>query len=362
MLRGVAALLVSGFLSLGGAARSAPPTPQVPSEEQPPHFEGEIDVSLSTIVVRAVDTWGAPILNLRPEDFRVRAGKREIPVVAVDWVSGEEPAPAVSQEATEETEEVTVPVPRPAGRLVVFFVQADLNPTRISGQLRLRLHTRELLDALHPEDRMAVVSYDSHLKLRQDFTRDRDTVYAALDQGMLWGKEPDIAPDGPESLAGHFDFAAARRAASPERALEVTAKALEPFPGEKTMIFLGWGLGRFGGGGVDMVPAFAPAVRALAAARTSVFVLDVTSADGHSLEVGLQGVADATGGLYLKTFRLPNLAIRTLSQAISGYYVLTLDPSQLPEKIGRGGHLEIELRDGKRGTVLYRPVAWRGER
>ena len=360
MLREVAALLVSGFLSLGGAARSAPPTPQVPAEEQPPQFEGEIDVSLSTIVVRAVDTWGAPILNLRPEDFRVRAGKREIPVVAVDWVSGEEPAPAAPQETTEAAaEEVTVPVPRPAGRLVVFFVQADLNPTRISGQLRLRLHTRELLDGLPPEDRMAVVSYDSHLKLRQDFTRDRDAVYAALDQGMLWGKEPDIAADGPESLAGHFDFAAARLAASPERALEVTAKALEPFPGEKTMIFLGWGLGRFGGGGVAMTPAFAPAVRALAAARTSVFVLDVTSADSHSLEVGLQGVADATGGLYLKTFRLPNLAIRTLSQAISGYYVLTLDPSQLPERTGGAGHLEIELRDGKRGTVLYRPVGWR---
>jgi VWFA-related protein len=370
MLRGVAALLVSGFLGLGGAARSAPPNPQISSEAQSPEtqpkFEGEIDVSLSTIVVRAVDTWGAPILNLRPEDFRVRAGKREIPVVAVDWVSGEETAPPASQEPVEaaagEAEEVTAPAPRPAGRLVVFFVQADLNPTRISGQLRLRLHTRELLDALHPEDRMAVVSYDSHLKLRQDFTRDRDAVYAALDQGMLWGKEPDIAPDGPESLAAHFDFAAALRAASPERALEVTARSLESFPGEKTMIFLGWGLGRFGGGGVDMVPAFAPAVRALAAARTSVFVLDVTSADGHSLEVGLQNVADATGGLYLKTFRLPNLAVRTLSQAISGYYVLTLDPSQLPEKVGRAGHLEIELRDGRRGTVLARPVAWRGER
>jgi VWFA-related protein len=360
MLREVAVLLVSGFLSLGTAAWSAPPSNQSPSEEQPPHFEGEIDVSLSTIVVRAVDTWGAPILNLRPEDFRVRAGKREIPVTAVDWISGEEPAPAAPQETTEDSEEITVPVPRPAGRLVVFFVQADLNPTRISGQLRLRLHTRGLLDALHPEDRMAVVSYDSHLKLRHDFTRDRDAVYAALDQGMLWGKEPDIAPDGPESLAGHFDFAAARRAASPERALEVTARAIEPFPGEKTMIFLGWGLGRFGGGGVDMVPAFAPAVRALAAARTSVFVLDVTSADGHSLEVGLQGVADATGGLYLKTFRLPGLATRTLARAISGYYVLTLDPTQLPEKAGRAGHLEIELR-GKRGTVLARPVAWRGE-
>ncbi|MEO6193736.1 MAG: hypothetical protein ABIS20_12060, partial [Thermoanaerobaculia bacterium] len=334
---------MSGFLSLGAVVWSAPLSPQIASETQSPEtqprFEGEIDVSLSTIVVRAVDTWGEPILNLRPEDFRVRAGKREIPVIAADWISGGEPAPAAPQEAAAsvlEAEEVAAPAPRAAGRLVVFFVQADLNPTRISGQLRLRLHTRELLASLPPEDRVAVVSYDSHLKLRQDFTRDRDAVYDALDQGMLWGEEPEIAPDGPESFAAHFDFADARRAASPERALEVTARALQPFPGEKTMIFLGWGLGSYSSQGVHMKPAFGPAVRALTAARASVFVLDVTSADSHSLEVGLQGVADATGGLYLTTFRLPGLAIRTLARAISGYYVLTLDPSQLPEKVGRG--------------------------
>jgi VWFA-related protein len=374
ILREVAILLVSGFLGLGppagAAVRSAPPDPQSPSEARPPQFEGEIDVALSTIVVRAVDTWGEPIPNLRPEDFRVRAGKEEIPVVAVDWISGDAPAPPAASATSPETgaktgietgseaREEAPPAPRP-GRLVVFFVQADLNPTRISGQFRLRRHTRELLDTLPAADRVAVVSYDSHLKLRQDFTRDRDATWAALDEAMLWGEEPELAVDEPGSLACHFDFDAARRAASPERALEVTARALEPFPGEKMMIFLGWGLGRFGSFGTQMTPGYAPAVRALAAARASVFVLDVTSADGHSLEAGLEEIAEATGGLYLKTFRLPGLATRTLARTISGYYVLTLDRSQLPEKTATGGQLRIELRDGKRGTVLARPATLR---
>jgi VWFA-related protein len=348
MLRVTAALLVSGFLCLGLPAGAR-------QEQPPPRFEGEeVDVALSTIVARVVDTWGAPVPDLKPEDFRVRAGKAEIPVVAVDWVSGDGPpaAPDAPAETGEETApEPAPPLPRP-GRLVVFFVQADLNPTRISGQLRLRLHTRELLDTLGPDDRLAVVSYDSHLKLRQDFTRDHEQVYAALDRAMLYGDEAEIAPAGPGSFAAHFDYAAARAAASPERALELTARAMEPFPGEKTLIFLGWGLGRFGGGGVDMIPAYRPAVRALGAARASVFVLDVTSADSHSLEVGLQNVADATGGIYLKTFRLPGLAVRTLAKTISGYYVLTLDRAQIP---AHAGELRIELRDN-RGTVIARPV------
>jgi VWFA-related protein len=344
-----AALFVIGALGLGLTAGA----------QEEPRIEGEtIDVSLSTIVVRVVDTWGAPVLDLKPEDFRVRAGKREIPVAAVDWISEAEPplpAPAAPEAGETEAPAPAPSVPRPAS-LVVFFVQADLNPTRISGQLRLRLHTRGLLDTLPPADRVAVVSYDSHLKLRQDFTRDHEKVYAALDRAMLYNPEDEIAPAGPESLAAYFDTEAARRAASPERALELTARALAPFPGEKTLIFLGWGLGRFDGGGVSMVPAYRPAVRALAAAHASVFVLDVTSADAHSLEVGLQNVAEATGGIYLRTFRLPNLATKILAKAISGYYVITLDKAELA---GVKGALQIELRDGRRGTVIARPVTVR---
>ncbi|MFY9826745.1 MAG: hypothetical protein WAM82_35655, partial [Thermoanaerobaculia bacterium] len=249
-------------------------------------------------------------------------------------------------------------LPAPPGKLVVFFVQADLTPTRISGQLRLRPFTRELLATLQPGDRAAVVSFDSHLKLWQDFTADRDATHAVLDQAMLFGDEPgaaDLAPGDPVSLAGHFDRANAFAAASPERALEVVGHAMEPLHGEKVMIFLGWGLGRFGNDGVRMTPAYKPAVRALRAAKASVFVLDVTSADSHSLETGLEGIAEATGGMYLPTFRLPGLATEVLAKTISGHYVLTLDRALLA---GGEAGVEIELRE-KTGTVLARPLALR---
>ena len=361
MLR-AAALWASGFLLSGFLAGAAPPgePAAVPPDDRPPQesFTDEISVSLSTVIVRAVDTWGRPILGLESKDFRVRAGKQEIPVVAVDWVAagGEapgaaptmpEPAPSASASA-----EGAAPAPR-QGRLVVVFVQADLSPTRISGQLRLRPFTRELLASLSPEDRVAVVSFDSHLKLRQDFSRDRAATHAAIDEGLIFNRQADVPEDPEVSLARGFDFAAARVAASTERGLELTAQALAPLPGEKMMIFLGWGFGRFGSDGVHMTPAYYRAVRALGAARVPVFALDVTSADSHSLAVGLEGVAAATGGMYLSTFRLPNLATDILAKTISGYYVLTLDPGQLTGVTGQ--RVTIELR-GKRGDVLARPA------
>lgn len=349
MDRGAACLLFSVLLlsSLpAGAAQQEPPEKA---------FEDEITVSLSTMVVRVVDTWGRPILGLKPEDFRVRLGKKDVPVVGLDWVTAENPelpAPPEPERTGEIVEGAPVPVPAP-NRLFVFFVQTDLEKTRISGQLRLRRHTRELLDTLHPSDRVAVVSYDSRFKLWQDFTADREAVHAAIDLAMLWSTEREVAPGDPVSLAAHLDPAEARKAASTERAWQLVARALKPLPGEKTVIYLGWSFDRFDR---DGSPGYKSTLQALRDAKASVFVLDVTSADYHDLEIGLQSMAEDTGGMYLSTFRLPQLATQTLAQTISGYYVLSLDRSGFA---GEDGQLDIGLRNNRQGIVLTRSATLR---
>lgn len=328
----------------------------LPASGQEETFADEITVSLRTVVVRVVDTWGRPVLGLGPEDFRAEVGGEEIPVVAAEWVTTGESLPSGTAEIPAEIPEEATEVPAVSpGRLFVFFVQADLNPTRISGHMRIRTPVAEMLETLGSEDRVAVVSFDTHLKLRQDFTRDPVEIQAALDRSLIFGEEPPIEPSGPVSLARHLDASEAWLAASPERALEVTARALAEFPGEKMMIFQGWGLGSFGIMGTRMKPSYAPAVRALRKARVSVFVLDVTSADEHSLGIGLESVAADTGGLYLKTYRLPNLATEVLGKLVSGYYVLTLDRALLPEG---GGPIDVQPRD-RRWSVIGRPVALR---
>jgi VWFA-related protein len=393
------------------AAEPAPAPAAEPAPASAPRFGDEIAVRLVTVVVRVVDGAGEPVLGLTPADLRVRVGGREVSVTAVDWVAAggagaaaaaepagaAEPAAAAAPPGPAEpagapgtaasgpaqpraaavaaaavaAASTEAPSADPPGKLVVIFVQADNNsPSRVRGHLRTLPFTRELLDSLQPADRVAVVSFDSHLKLWRDFTRDRETVPAAIYQAIHFGGRPpaalsarDPAPApapesepaaGGPSLARHLDFDAALRAASPERALAVTAAALSALPGEKEVVFLAWGLGDFSTMGTRMTPAFAPAVRALAAARATVFVLDVTEADSHSLEVGLQGIAEATGGTYDKTNLFPSLAMRQLARTMSGYYVLSLDAAALPES---GGGVEVELR-GRRGTVLLRPAAF----
>jgi VWFA-related protein len=379
MVRPRIGILLLGCLPLGALAQAAAATRQsgpasAPAATPAPRFGDEIAVRLVTVVARVVDGAGDPVLGLAPKDFRVRVGRREVPVAAVDWVASGDAAggtreapdaavaagaggPALAPAASPPEAASAPPQPGAPGKLVVIFVQADNNaPSRVRGHLRTLPFTRELLASLQPEDSVAVVSFDSHLKLWQDFTRDREPVPALIFQAIRFGGSPpeaSAAAAASPSLARHFDGREALRAASPERALAVTAAALAALPGEKVLVLLGWGLGNFGSMGTQMTPAFAPAVRALAAARTTVFALDVTEADSHDLEAGLRGIAEATGGTYDKTNLFPALAFRQLARTISGYYVLSLDSASLPRT---GGRVEVELR-GRRGTVLQRPLS-----
>jgi hypothetical protein len=146
-----------------------------------------------------------------------------------------------------------------------------------------------------------------------------------------------------------------------------TAAALQagapPLPRGRLIVFffqkdlessrvMGWGMGRWSpGGGVFLDHDYGPARRALVAGRVTVFALDITSADYHTLEVGLEQVAEDTGGFYAKTHLFPDQALARLEHALAGHYVLTFAKPDLP----RGEH-EIDVAlVGRKGNVLARP-------
>ncbi|MGE5235187.1 MAG: VWA domain-containing protein [Acidobacteriota bacterium] len=291
-------------------------------------FAGEIEVSRVLLDARVLTRRGQPVLGLQPGDFTVRIDNTLVPVESVAWVSGE-PAPAeVPGPAQGATGDAPAGVP---GRLVVLFFQCDFQHARLTGLFRIAPKARELVASLRPQDRVAVLSFDSHLKLQLDFTNDRAALARILTPTALL-RDPPLPPPGPfPSLARGFDTAAARRAASPEAGLLVTARALEQLPGPKTVVLFGWGLGHMAGrAGVRADASYGPARRALTHARVAVFSLDITDADYHTLEVGLERVAEDTGGFYVKTHLFPDTAIARMEGALSGYYVLTIQKPSAP--------------------------------
>ena len=319
---------------------------QTPSPEPPPRFIDRIAVERVLLDLRIVDSAGRPLFGLGPSDLAVSVDGKRAVVDSLRWVSGATPYAEGLKPGEAAAAGV---VPAPAGRLIVFFFQKDISEsTRVTGLMRMKSRAAKLLDSLEPEDRVAVVSFDSHLRLWTDFTTDRPRLRRIVEHSLLMAYPKQVLPEDPPSLYDSFDDDAARRAATAEAGLLVLAEALEPLPGPKSVAFFGWGLGQLSAGRVTMLPEYDAARDALKRSRAIVFSLDITDADYHSLELGLEQVAGDTGGFYVKTHLFPELAMDRLEGALAGYYALAIEKPFLP----RGVHaVEIRLV-GRKGEVL----------
>jgi VWFA-related protein len=317
------------------------------ASSQEPRREGSVrgSVRVERVLVDAYVTTGSgdPIPNLTAADFRVRVDGRPVELESVEWIPGDRPevVPLESEEGREA-------LAWPPGRVIVVFVQEDFTRARQKGLMRMGQHLDRFLSTLLPTDRVAVVSYDSHLKLRRDFTADPKEVRAGFFESFSFD-EPLPLPPGPfPSLARTFDFAAAKNAASVDRGLALVARALSKIPGGKAMLYFGWGLQ------VDRTPRegrdAGEALGALYEARVNVFTLDISDADYHTLEVRLMQMADLSGGRYEKTHIFTEGALARVVKSLGGRYVLVFVKPEGPP----GLHpLSVELA-GRRGTVSSR--------
>jgi len=260
---------------------------------------------------------GRTVRGLGPAAFRVRIDGAPADLVSVTWISAEGASPAVSSSA------VDAAAAPEQGRLVVLLVQKDLHPTRTGGLLRMLDGAADLVEGLGPADRAAVLSFDTHLKLWRDFTADSQSLRRALEHDVLFEtRARHLGPSPEPSIGAHLGLEASRGAATPEAGLRLIAEALREIPGSKTLIFLGHGLGQLSGPRVTFHEDYDQARLALLEASVTVFTLDVTDADRHSLEVGLQEIADDTGGFYARTHIFSRQAMSRLEEALGGHYVL----------------------------------------
>jgi VWFA-related protein len=327
--------MIAGLLLLFGAGSAAA------------QFRGEITVTRFLLDARVTDSRGNPVPDLAPEDFLVTIGGEVAEVESAEWIEDVPSAP------------VEVPVgsapagaPPAPGRLFVLFAQTDhaRESFRLRGQINFILEAEKMIAELEPEDRLAVFQFDSHLKFRHDFTRDKDAVVEAL-KGTLSTNLAPLPAAGEPSLLPFVDADAMKSTWTVEDALAYVGRALGHLPGPKSMLLLGWGMGiRSGSGAVyPRWQDYGDAVRALNESRTRVFSLDVAWADAHDLASGLMQLARDTGGFYASTFRFPDLVVDRLERTLSGHYELVVTR---PRTLAPGNH-PLEVTVLRAGATVY---------
>lgn len=324
--------------------------------QQPPFVE-HVEVARLLVDARVFDERGRPMRGLQPSEFAVKIDGKSARVESAEWVgafpdSVHSAEGEVQQPRSRTADERDERVAASRSRLVVFIVQKDLEPSRIVGLMKISQLVDELLRPLTSADRVAVVSFDSRLRIWTDFTNNIARVRSILSRDVIVSRPGPVSASDDVSLLPTLEEQSARRISSIEDALRLIAESLEPLPGAKSLVLLGYGFGRFDArsGGVLLMDGYDEASAALQRARVAVFTLNVTQANYNSLQAGLQTVAAETGGMYASTYEFPTRGVERVSQALEGYYVLFVEKPHLKQ-----GEHRVEVRLARReGTVIAR--------
>lgn len=322
----------------------------LPAQQKPAErYTERVDVERVLVDVRVLDDDGSAVVGLAADDFHVKIGGRPVAIESAMWVGGAKTDPNAATPAAAAQHDPPAVEAAP-GRLIVFLFQKDLEPSRLTGLMRMLIESRNFLDGLTPRDRIAVLSFDYRLRIWLDFTGEREAVQRVLQHEIVFKNPQPLRPASGVSLAHRLDSETASKTHTIEKALHHIADALHDLPGSKSIVLVGHGFGRLGWTGVRMEPGYEEARDALMAARTSVFSLDVTNADYHSLEAGLQLVSRETGGFFARTHLFTAQAMNRLSGVLAGYYVLFLEQPD----VSPGAHrIDVSLAR-RQGTVLAR--------
>lgn len=315
-----------------------------------------ITVWRALVDVRVTTASGEPVQGLTADDFFVRIGGKPATVETAEWVDDTGDTTPRDETIDDDVEFSSSSGPaRPGGRTLVLFIQTDFarNAARLKGQMNFQFHLVELVRSLPPGDRVAVFSFDSHLKFRSDLTTDRQMTIEAIHASLRIDDPPPPPAVAPPSLAPRLDRKTMKRTTSSEAALLHMANALAHIEGPKSVLLVGWGLGERAGGTVTMKRQWKVARHALDAARATIFALDTTYADHHDLEVGLRIAAAQTGGFYAKTNILAHGAVDRLRRTLSGHYEITL---RTDAPLRPGTHA-VSIRVDRRGASVLAPTS-----
>ena len=302
------------------------------SQEQQPEYRETISVVRYVVDVRVVDAAGNAIRDLTSQDFEATLAGRAATVEDATWIGAARTADATRDDNVTAADQVD-------GRLVVFFVATDFarNASRIKGQMQFNENfADQIFEMLDPADQVAVLSFDSRLKLRSDFTSNHAAARDAVGRSLYIENVsmPEPPEDGP-SLARYLNAGEMKKAARGEDALLLVARALQQVEGAKVMVMPSWGVGELSSGRVALSRGWQEAIAILR--RDHVPVISVhTGLDRGSLTVGIAQTSHMTGGVFASAVsQFPAQSLSRIEGFLSGHYEITL---RLEEALGPGEH------------------------
>jgi VWFA-related protein len=343
----ITALAVIAICGLGSAVMAQEEKPQG-------EFTGEVTVNEVLLDVLVTDARGNVIVGLEPSDFVVTENGKPVELTGVTFYSNRrlvESSPTLAKQGISVEQ-----VPEDRYFILLFEDQKDTAqeaPRLLSQQMEAAKRARGWIESeLLPNDWVAVASYDTRLKVQQDFTRDRKALIAAVGDALKGKDREGNYPSridtskGPSLLAG-LPKGEELRDKTPNiyEAMQAIARSAGNVRGRKNLLLFTFGLpGRVDTFG-QFVPDkryFEPTVQALNANNVAAYAFDLTPpAVQHTLSDSLNKLADDTGGRYF--FNVTNFSapLDQVAHENNGYYLLSYRGEQ---PAGKSGFQEVQVK------------------
>lgn len=328
--------------------------PAVLAQEEPPQgqFGEKIDVNEVLLDVLVTDRKGNVIVGLEPSDFVVKENGKSVELTGVTFYSDRRLLGSPQALAKEGVKVDQVPEDR---FFILFFDdQKDAAPDApelLSRQVEAGQRAKDwVLKGRQPADWVAVVSWDSKLKVQQDFTRDGKALAEAIGDAMKSkdreGNWPSrIKPgEGPSLYASLPKGNELRdKTATIYDALEVLGDAAGQIRGRKNLILFTTGFGQVNSFG-QYIPDnryYPDMVQTLNDSNIAVYSLDLVPAGTiHPLSNAMTQLANDTGGQYYTNFSTFTTPLREIGEENSGYYLLSYRSEQ---PAGKKGFQEVDV-------------------
>lgn len=320
-------------------------------DEQPPRderFGGEITVNEVLLDVLVTDRKGNVIVGLTPQDFVVKEAGKPVDLTGVTFYSNRRLVGTAREGVAVDK------VPEDRYFILFFDDQKDSAaeaPVLLSRQVEAGQRARDwVLKERQPADWVAVVSYDTKLKVQQDFTRDgralADAVAAAMKGKDAEGNWPSRIKEGegPSLYAALPKGNELRdKTGTIYDAMRVLARAAGNIRGRKNLVMFSTGFGR-----VNSFNQYVPDPRyypemadALNDNNVAVYGIDLAPAGTvHPLASSINQLAVDTGGQYYATFNSFSTPLKQIGEENSGYYLLSYQSEQ---PAGKSGFQDVQV-------------------
>jgi VWFA-related protein len=326
---------------------------------RPPEFSEEITVSEVLLDVLVTDRDGGVVLGLKPDDFVVEEDGQRVPVRDLTFYSSSRFVGSAEGAREKGLSLDRIPVDR---YFILFFHDQRLGAPRIVQAERQQLDAGRkaqdwVREEMLPTDWVAVASYDTQLKIHQDFTHDKGALLAALEDAPLgrhprgaWASRVEREPrDDRPSLLAHVPTGKqlGKETRTIYDGLHLLAQAAGHTVGRKNLVLFSRGFGDLSPGGVYQPDPryYDDMERALNDNNVAVYTLDLVPSDvDHTFASALGQLAEETGGRYYFNFVSFLTPLRQVAENNSGYYLLSYE-SRKPAGESGFQRVEVSLRN-----------------